>query len=148
MFYDAREFISQYITSKPGTFCTPEGEVVGKHDGAYYYTIGQRKGMGIGGPGDAWFVADKDIKSQVVTVVQGEEHPLLMSHGVVAAELTWVSGEPKLPIKCTAKIRYRQDDHPCVIKHFESDKVIISFESPQKAATEGQSIVFYKDQSV
>lgn len=136
-------FLSQYIQSKPGDFRTPDGTVIGKHDGIWNYTIGQRRGMGIGGPGDAWFVADKDIETNSVTVVQGQDHPLLLSHKIEASELTWVAKPPIAPYECTAKIRYRQVDQMCKIESLSDDSAIISFNEPVRAATSGQSVVFY-----
>lgn len=139
-----KEFVSRYIYPTKGTFETPEGEVVGHHEGAWYYTIGQRKGLGIGGPGDAWFVAAKDIEKQIVTVVQGENHPLLYFKGLTIESLSLIDESKPLPSRCTAKIRYRHQDAPCsVLQRASSIEVI--FDTPQRAVTEGQSIVFYQN---
>ena len=141
-----KEFIKKYIPPKKGVFKTPTGKIVGEHEGACYYTIGQRKGLGIGGPGDAWFVIDKDIRSQDVIVVQGENHPLLYKSSLIATDLTWIGSPPHLPLKCSAKIRYRQIDEPCTITTIENNRAVVQFEKPQRAITPRQSIVFYQNQ--
>jgi tRNA-specific 2-thiouridylase len=135
----------EYIPSREGVFQTPEGKIVGTHKGAFLYTIGQRKGMGIGGEGDAWFVADKNIHTGVVTVVQGGEHPLLYKESLVADDLSFVTESPKeFPYKCSAKIRYRQKDQECHIVNIVDGKAFIRFDTPQRAVTPSQSIVFYQ----
>ncbi len=138
-----KDFIMQYMPPAKGVFQTPDGKVVGTHEGAWYYTIGQRKGMNIGGPGEAWFVIDKDVSTQVVTVVQGEDHPLLFKEALIATDLTWVKSPPKTPFFCKAKIRYRQDDQECVIEKIENGEAQIRFITPQRAVTPRQAIVFY-----
>lgn len=141
---DFKEFLGQYIAFTPGNFETPEGEVVGQHDGVAYYTIGQRKGLAIGGPGDAWYVVGKDISRNVVILAQGENHPSLFKQDLQATELSWISGSPpKLPLACQCKIRYRQPDQPCLIESIEEGVAHVSFPIPQRAVTPQQSIVFY-----
>lgn len=142
-----KSFLSQYVAAKPGNFETLEGKVVGKHDGVAYYTIGQRRGLAIGGAGDAWFVVGKDIPRNVVYVEQGTRHPALFADNLTATEATWIAESPlsDLPFHCTAKIRYRQTDQPCTIKSNENGRLHISFDIPQRAITPRQSIVFYKD---
>jgi tRNA-uridine 2-sulfurtransferase len=140
-----QQFISQYIPMEKGPIINTEGAVVGEHCGAVYYTIGQRKGLGIGGEGEAWFVVDKDIKKNTLIVAQGENHPALFSTTLIANSLSWVNTQPvSLPFSCTAKIRYRQADKPCVIEKIDHDHVHVRFLTPQKAVTTGQSIVFYE----
>ncbi|HSX10760.1 MAG TPA: tRNA 2-thiouridine(34) synthase MnmA [Chlamydiales bacterium] len=137
---DFKPFLAQYIAIKPGHFETLDGTVVGQHDGAAFYTLGQRKGMGLGGEGDAWFVAGKDQERNVVYVVRGADHPALFRSELVAHHLTWVAEEPAAyPFRCKAKVRYRQQDTPCTLH--ESGRVV--FDEPQRAVTPGQSIVFY-----
>ncbi len=105
---DFKEFTGQYLGFQPGNFETLQGKVVGKHDGIAFYTIGQRKGLSIGGPGQAWFVVGKDIERNVVIVEQGEDHPALYRSELAATELSWVSGiAPTTPYACSAKVRYR-----------------------------------------
>lgn len=139
-----RTFLSQYVPAQPGDFKTLSGKIVGKHQGAAYYTLGQRKGLGIGGAGEAWFVVAKDMEKRVVYVEQGSDHPALYCSELCAIDLTWVSGEaPTLPFACNSKVRYRQSDLPCVIETIEAGKARVTFPQPQRAVTPGQSVVFY-----
>lgn len=141
---DFRTFLSQYIPIRPGNFETLDGKVVGTHQGAAYYTLGQRKGLGIGGPGDAWFVVGKDMERGVVFVEQGANHPALFSSSLIATNLSWVAeAPPTFPDRYRSKVRYRQEDHPCTIEKIEGDTIWVSFPEPQRAVTPGQSIVFY-----
>lgn len=139
-----RTFLSQYLAAQPGNFETLEGKVVGKHQGAAYYTLGQRKGLGIGGAGEAWFVVGKDMNRNAVIVEQGADHPALYCDELTANQMSWVSGKaPSLPYVCNSKIRYRQSDQPCIIQKIEEGRAWITFPQPQRAVTPGQSIVFY-----
>lgn len=142
---DFKTFLSQYILPHPGNFEDLNGKVVGRHDGVAYYTIGQRKGMGIGGEGDAWFVVGKDIERNVVILAQGTRHPALFCDELIATDLNWISpkGMPLLPYRCKAKVRYRQPDQDCIIDRVEGNNVHVSFTTPQRAVTLRQSIVFY-----
>lgn len=143
---DFKSFVSQYIAYHPGDVVTTEGKVIAKHDGSAYYTIGQRHGLGIGGPGDAWFVVDKDVEKNLVVVAQGSEHPALFSRETTTLQPSWVSKKKlTLPYTCSAKVRYRQNDQPCVIEHEVGEGLQVVFETPQRAVTPGQSIVFYKE---
>ena len=144
-----KNFLSQYIDFKPGNFENSQGEVIDQHDGVPFYTIGQRKGLNIGGPGDAWYVVGKDIARNVVIVEQGADHPALFASGLKANQLTWISekNRPKTPFSCTAKIRYRQNDTACVIENIKEDTANVRFLEPQRAVTPSQSIVFY-DQDI
>jgi tRNA-specific 2-thiouridylase len=118
--------------------------VVGEHIGLAFYTIGQRKGIGIGGAGDAWYVADKRIASNELVVVQGHDHPLLMKKTLSAADAAWVSGKaPAAPSGHTAKTRYRQADAPCTLSKVLDSEIRVDFSSPQWAVTPGQSVVLY-----
>lgn len=140
-----KEFLSGYIPAKPGNFETLDGKVVGKHDGAAYYTMGQRRGLGIGGPGEAWFVVGKDIPRNIVIVAQGEDHPALFCDSLTATEASWIVGRAPdaLPLHCQSKIRYRQADQPCILTKIEEGRLHVDFPTPQRAATPRQSIVFY-----
>lgn len=142
-----KNFLSNYVTFVDGNFENLKGEVVGRHTGASYYTIGQRKGLGLGGPGEPWFVISKDIERNVVVVDRGEFHPALYADTLTATDLSWVSGSFnfELPFKCTAKIRYRQADQACTIIKIEGDYLEVVFDNAQRAITPRQSIVFYKD---
>ncbi|NGX33250.1 MAG: hypothetical protein K1060chlam4_01312, partial [Candidatus Anoxychlamydiales bacterium] len=140
------EFISKYIAHTPGDIRSVEGQIIASHIGLSFYTIGQRKGLKIGGKGDAWYVVKKDLKSNTLFVAQGEKHKALFASKLVAKKLSFVvdSFSIKTPFKCLAKIRYRQNDQVCTIEKLEKDLLEVSFEKPQRAITEGQSIVFYK----
>jgi len=137
---DFKPFLSQYIGTKSGNFETLSGQVVGEHDGAAFYTIGQRRGMALGGEGDAWYVVGKDQARNVVFVERGAEHPALFARELTARDLTWIADPPAFPCRCTAKIRYRQQDQACTL--YESGQVL--FDEPQRAITPGQSVVFYQ----
>ncbi|MGM0439960.1 MAG: tRNA 2-thiouridine(34) synthase MnmA [Chlamydiota bacterium] len=140
-----KQFLSQFVGFSRGDFETPEGKVVGEHDGVAYYTIGQRKGIGIGGPGEPWFVVGKDVQRNVVIVAQGENHPALYHKNLVACQPSWIGEAPaEIPYRCTAKIRYRHQDEPCEIIQLSDDKVSVIFDDPQRAITPGQSVVFYQ----
>lgn len=140
-----KDFLSRYIVFNPGNFETLEGRVVGTHQGAAYYTPGQRKGMGIGGAGDAWFVVGKDISRNVVFVGQGTRHPALFCDELTATEASWVAGsfDYPLPFRCRSKVRYRQPDQDCMITRIEDGVLHVTFDIPQRAVTPRQSIVFY-----
>ncbi|MBC97288.1 MAG: tRNA 2-thiouridine(34) synthase MnmA [Halobacteriovoraceae bacterium] len=146
-----KNFLSQYIQLKPGNFETLAGEIVGKHDGSAYYTIGQRKGLGLGGQGEPWFVVDKDTDRNVVIVERGEKHPALYCDELWANELSFVDPSflenQKFPMEVGAKIRYRQPDQPAVIESYCKDTktLHITFPMAQRAVTLRQSIVFYCD---
>jgi len=141
-----REFLQQYLKQQPGDMVAPDGTVVGRHEGLAYYTLGQRQGLGIGGPGEPWFVSAKDADINILHVVQGHDHPDLLSSALVASELHWVSGQPPaLPLRCAAKTRYRQADQVCKIEAAEDGRIRVHFDSPQRAVTPGQSVVFYHD---
>ena len=140
------DFLSRFLPAQKGDIKTPEGETVGAHRGAFYYTIGQRRGLGIGGEGEPWYVAGKDIARNIVYAVQGHDHPALMKRVVLAENLHWITETPPAtPSRHTAKTRYRQADQNCVITKIERDSSRIEFEQPQWAVTPGQSIVFYKE---
>lgn len=141
---DFKQFLGKYIQYQKGNFETLDGKVVGSHDGTAFYTLGQRKGLKIGGAGDAWFVVAKDLERNVVYIEQGSDHPALYCNGLTATELTWIAGEPpQLPFKCHAKVRYRQSDQECTIEKIEDDRAYVSFTEPQRAVTPRQSVVFY-----
>ena len=114
-----------------------------------YYTLGQRKGLGIGGvkgtDEEAWYSLTKDLENNILIVGQGENHPMLFHQYLSAGQLDWVNGcQPELPFKCTAKVRYRQPDQDCEIIKLENGECSVKFTNPQRAITPGQSIVFYQ----
>ncbi|MCB1085276.1 MAG: tRNA 2-thiouridine(34) synthase MnmA [Chlamydiia bacterium] len=137
-----KPFLERYLPHEEGVIETVEGKVVGKHDGIHYYTIGQRKGLGIGGRGDAYFVARKDKENRKVIVAQGENHPALFAKTLTATDISWVGEAPALPMKCKAKIRYRQVEQPCTVEVL-GEKLLVRFDAPQRAITPRQSVVFY-----
>jgi tRNA-uridine 2-sulfurtransferase len=143
---DFKEFTGRYLGYHSGNFENLKKEVIGQHDGIAFYTIGQRKGLRIGGPGDAWFVVGKDSARNVVIVEQGEDHPSLYKSELIATELSWVMGAPpsSLPYACSAKIRYRQPEQPCLIDRIKDGQAYVRFLKPQRAVTPRQSIVFYE----
>ncbi len=139
------DFLSRFLPNCEGHIKTLAGETIGRHQGAYYYTIGQRQGLGIGGDGAAWYVADKDVKKNIVYVVQGHDHDALLKKVVLAEQLYWISGQPPtVPTPCKAKTRYRQDEQDCVISMIGKNHSRIEFTHHQWAVTPGQSIVFYQ----
>lgn len=142
---DFKSFVGGYLSYQSGPFERLSGEVVGQHDGVAFYTIGQRKGLGIGGKGEAWFVVGKDVKRNVVFVEQGEEHPALYKDTLIATDLSWVAGAAPgpLPYICLAKVRYRQPEQPCMIESIAEGRASVRFLSPQRAITPRQSVVFY-----
>jgi tRNA-specific 2-thiouridylase len=141
-----KEFLSQHLKATPGNFERLSGEVIGMHDGLPYYTIGQRRGLGIGGEGDAWFVVGKDLEKNVVYIEQGEEHPALYCQKLIADRISWVANEPPgpFPYSCKAKVRYRQEDVPCTIDAIDHHHLKVVFDHPLRAVTTGQSVVFYQ----
>jgi tRNA-specific 2-thiouridylase len=143
-----REFLSRYLASAPGEICTPDGAVIGRHAGLIHYTIGQRQGLGVGGlvgrAAAPWYVARKDLASNRLIVVQGHDHPLLMSGALTAIRASWIRATSPDPGRAyTAKTRYRQTDSPCRISGLEPDGCRIEFDQPQRAVTPGQSVVLY-----
>lgn len=143
-----KEFVHSYLAYQTGPFQKLDGSVVGKHDGAAFYTIGQRKGLGIGGPGDAYFVVGKDMEKNIVFVEQGENHPALFAKGLTATEPTAVGDNfPRFPFRCRAKIRYRQKEQPCLVETRDDGTLCVTFDEPQRAITPRQSVVFYEGES-
>lgn len=140
-----KEFLSNYIELKPGKFKDINGVTVGEHSGSAYYTIGQRKGLGLGGPGAAWFVVDKDISKNEVIVVRGDDHPALYTDELWANELSFVGEQTHFPQKLFAKVRYRQPDQECELVSIENGVAHVRFNKPQRAVTVRQSVVFYQD---
>ena len=142
-----KQFLQTYLPAQPGDMVSPEGQVVGRHDGLMYYTLGQRRGLGIGGCGDgrSWFVIGKDLERNRLLVAQGEDHPMLYSTRSIAGGVTWVGDAPMQEgeaLRCTARFRYRQGDQPVEVT-LAGDKLHIRSLTPQRAVTPGQSAVLY-----
>lgn len=160
-----REFLNRYLANKPGSIKDDQGRVIGKHVGLSFYTLGQRKGIGIGGVKEKgqprgggnhepWFVARKDMASNTLYVVQGHEHPWLLSNTLNATQASWVAGTGPTPGEYSAKTRYRQEDAPCLLNKVlnvnaadatvaAEDSFELTFPAPQWAVTPGQSVVLY-----
>ncbi|MPT60003.1 MAG: tRNA 2-thiouridine(34) synthase MnmA [Alcaligenaceae bacterium] len=147
-----REFLNRYLPTQPGPILTPEGQRVGQHVGLSFYTLGQRKGLGIGGvkgrqqedgTADAWYVAKKDLASNTLYVVQGHDHPWLLSNALQAQQASWIAGEPPAPGTYGAKTRYRQPDAACTLQRAEGEAFDLGFPDAQWAVTPGQSAVLY-----
>ncbi len=143
-----REFLRRYLPANQGDIEDPQGQVIGAHQGLMYYTLGQRQGLGIGGMKDTpeapWFVVGKDLERNKLIAAQGHEHPLLMSHELTADQLHWISGRtPEFPIRCLARLRHRQPLQTCEVNQYGENHCRILFDRAQRAATPGQSIVFY-----
>ena len=145
------EFLSKYLPAQPGKIESVDGEEIGEHQGLMYHTLGQRKGLHIGGMKnnnnqEPWYVVDKDMERNVLLVAQGHNHPRLFSTGLMASQLHWVSREPLTqPLRCTVKTRYRQTDVPCLVTPIGEDQIEVTFDKPELAVTPGQSAVFYLD---
>lgn len=142
------EFLGTYLPAQPGNIETPEGEVIGTHQGLMYHTLGQRKGLGIGGMknsnDDPWYVVDKDLERNVLIVGQGGHHPRLMSTGMTVNQLHWVDRtEPVDGCHIAVKTRYRQQDVPCTLTYTDEHTLHVIFDEPVAAVTPGQSAVFY-----
>jgi tRNA-specific 2-thiouridylase len=147
-----RQFLNRYVAAAAGAIEDEHGRVLGRHHGLSFYTLGQRKGLGIGGvrgrAGDdgahaPWFVARKDLKRNVLQVVQGHDHPWLLSAALDAADASWVAGAPPAPGRYAAKTRYRQHDAACELRSNGAAAFTLVFEQPQWAVTPGQSAVLY-----
>ena len=146
-----REFLNRYLPRNPGAMRTPEGRVVGEHIGLSFYTIGQRKGVGIGGlrgfRGEPWYVGGKDLQKNELIVVQGHDHPMLLRARLRAQDLAWVSGAPPDPrLSYGGKTRYRQADAACRLAQRDPVELEVEFSAPQWAVAPGQSVVLYRDE--
>ncbi|TCV97264.1 tRNA (5-methylaminomethyl-2-thiouridylate)-methyltransferase [Luteibacter rhizovicinus] len=144
---DFRSFLAQYLPAKPGRMLSPDGDLIGEHQGAMYYTLGQRNGLGIGGRRDMgsepWYVVGKDVAANVLYVAQGGENAWLHSTRLHATDAHWISGQaPGITFRCTAKTRYRQADQTCTVT-VRGDMLDIVFDETQRAVTPGQSVVLY-----
>lgn len=144
------KFLSHYLPAQPGNIETPEGYVLGEHQGLIYHTIGQRKGLGIGGQKSGggnqhpWFVARKDLERNILVVVKGADNPLLKSKGLIATQLSWVDQDViQYPFRASVKTRYRQTDVPCAVTAVGDHSIKIVFDFPQVAIAPGQSAVLY-----
>jgi tRNA-specific 2-thiouridylase len=149
-----RDFLNRYLSHQPGLMKTPDGNIVGEHIGLSFYTLGQRKGIGLGGVkayqnsdggSEPWYVARKDIATNTLYIVQGHDHPWLLTPELQAAQVSWVAGEAPDIASLSAKTRYRQADMRCQFRsgHLAGDDFALTFDTPQWAVTPGQSAVLY-----
>ena len=151
-----RDFLNRYIAKEPGPIKDDKGRTIGQHVGLSFYTLGQRQGLGIGGlkidpklDSDPnfhlpWYVARKDMQTNILWAVQGHEHPWLQSRTLQAQVASWVAGSPPEAGRFAAKTRYRQLDAPCTLELAGSDAFRLTFPQPQWAVTPGQSAVLYE----
>lgn len=145
-----KNFLAKYLPNTPGNIVDEHGNIVGKHSGVHYYTIGQRQGLGIGGssnhaniPG-SWYVVAKNLAINQLTVVKGQHNPKLYNDQLLATHINWINPINIQPgYTYTAKIRYRQIAQPCYIQLTDPSTAIVNFTSPQRAITPGQYVVFY-----
>ena len=146
-----REFLANYLPAQPGPIRSPDGRLLGEHQGLMYYTPGQRQGLGIGGLRDAgdapWYVAHKELETNTLVVVQGE-HRLLYSDSILASEPAWIGAAPAelaagSEFRCSVKLRYRQPDQACTVREDAPGRLEVRFDVPQRAVAPGQYAVFY-----
>lgn len=140
-----RKFLQTYLPNQPGKIVDINGKVVGEHVGLMYYTLGQRRGLGLGGTEDGcgrWFVVEKDMKNNVLVVSHGDES-VLLSSSLIASNLNWIPAAPGNEFACTAKFRYRQDEQEVLTQLLPDGKAKVIFKQKQRAVTPGQFVVFY-----
>lgn len=142
-----RDFLNRYLPTKPGPMVTPDGKTIGEHVGLAFYTLGQRKGIGMGGRADSggepWYVLAKDMACNTLVVGQGHDHPMLQSFRVTVDQMHWITGVPPTG-QLTAKTRYRQSDAPCRLVSQSGEQAAFVFDQAQWAVTPGQSLVIYQ----
>jgi tRNA-uridine 2-sulfurtransferase len=146
-----REFLSGYVAAQPGPICDLDDRRVGEHIGLFHYTIGQRKGLGIGGIAGseeaAWYVVGKELDSNTLRVIQGEQHPALFRQTISADQLHWIGPGPSVgAADITARIRYRQAEQACEITRLDDARIEVEFAERQRAVTPGQYLVLYQGQ--
>jgi tRNA-specific 2-thiouridylase len=143
-----KEFLGRYLSGTAGPIVAPDGTEVGQHDGLMFYTVGQRSGLGIGGPGEPWYVVAKDTARNTLLVAQGRKHPWLWSVALHAGPARWIHDAPETlqaggVFHCEARIRHRQHPAPCAVRLTSSGMLYAQFDQPQWAVTPGQYAVFY-----
>jgi tRNA-specific 2-thiouridylase len=146
---DFRSFLARYLPMRSGEIRSADGQTVGEHCGVFFFTLGQREGLNIGGvrgrPAEPWFVVGKDVPNNVLIVDQGHDSPLLQSRQLQASGATWVAGHaPDSEFECRAQTRYRQPDQACRVQAGGDGRLRVEFGDPQRAVTPGQSVVFYR----
>jgi len=148
---DFREFLGRYLPIRTGEIRSVDGMRLGEHGGVFFYTLGQREGLNIGGvrgrPTAPWFVVGKDVTTNVLLVDQGHDTPYLQSQRLQASAATWIAGSAvETEFACIARVRYRQSDQACRVRVRSDGGVDVEFDCTQRAVTPGQSVVFYRDE--
>lgn len=148
---DFKSFLKKYLPAKSGIIVTENGELIGEHEGLMFHTIGQRKGLNIGGIDSnnpkPWYVIDKNINSNELIVGQGNDHPLLYKKYITISDIHWINGKEPQIKNLKAKVRYRANDYSCKIINKDKGKITVEFDKKQFAIANGQSVVFYDDQT-
>ena len=144
-----KDFLMRYLPAQPGIIETPDGQKIGEHEGLMYYTLGQRRGFGVGGVRgageEAWYVLAKDLSRNALIVGQGHQHPMMLSDSLIANQITWTQdGLEDKAFSSMAKVRYRQEDQACQVEPLEDGRLKVRFQQAQRAVTPGQSVVFYQ----
>ena len=138
-----KEFLKNYLPNNPGDIVNIDsGKILGKHTGLMYYTIGQRRGLNIGGTKDRLFVVSKDLEKNILYVAEGDENKYLLSYSCEVEDVNMID---EIPSKCTAKFRYRQPDNDVIVKKLDNGNLLVSYKQGVKSVTEGQACVFYMD---
>ena len=141
-----KAFLQSYLPAQPGEIRDVDSNLLGRHEGLMYHTLGQRQGLGIGGvrgaPEAPWYVVGKDLQQNQLIVVQGNDHPALFCTKITLHEVHWINGTPELPGQYQAKVRYRQADQECEL-NAEDGRLYVTFKEPQRAVTPGQWACFY-----
>ena len=145
---DFRDFLARYLPARPGEIRDPQGRAIGEHPGVFFFTLGQREGLHIGGvrgrAAAPWYVVGKDVAGNVLVVDQGSNSPYLQSGALWTEAAHWIAGAPPAAhFECTAQTRYRQHDEPCSVAVREDGTLAVRFDRPQRAVTPGQSLVLY-----
>jgi len=143
-----RSFLAEYLPARPGEIVTEAGDVIGRHSGLMFHTLGQRQGLGIGGRREAddapWYVLEKRLDENRLLVGQGHDHPALSRTTIDAHDASWIGGAPPGDVfRCGAKVRYRQADVACEVRVGAAGALAVTFDEPVRAATPGQSVVLY-----
>ena len=146
---DFRDFLGRYLPAQPGEIRDPQERVLGAHPGVFYFTLGQREGLQLGGvrgrAAAPWYVVGKDVVRNVLYVDQGSDSPWLQSHGLRSESAHWIAGAPPARVlECTAQTRYRQQDQACEVRVRDDGGLDVRFAQPQRAVTPGQSLVLYQ----
>ena len=144
-------FLEKFLPAKTGDIYTVDGDNIGTHNGLMYYTLGQRKGLGIGGLKDSdeepWYVVEKDLANNILRVAQGHNHPAMFHDTLETSQVNWIEEtEPDVDDSLVAKIRYRQSDQHCQLIKLDDSRYKVRFDDAQRAITPGQSIVFYQNE--